>query len=195
MRNPPILKICPQCAKEFKAFVSQNRVFCSRECKYIGCISNPHNRGFYLNPDNFWANVEKGGGCWEWQGHRNKAGYGHIGLNNALVLAHRHAWSLACGPIPDGLLVLHDCDNPPCVRIDHLYLGTSADNAHDRSARGRGANTKGERHATGKLTEEIVLRIRSRRLAGEKRRPIADEYGVSVSSIYSIEKRRVWRHI
>jgi hypothetical protein len=85
----------------------------------------------------FWPRVAFGDGCWEWQGSRVSNGYGHInGIGNGY--AHRAAWELTYGPIPDGLQVLHRCDNPPCVRLDHLFIGTTLDNMRDRDAKGRG---------------------------------------------------------
>ena len=89
--------------------------------------------------DRFWEKVRTGKGCWEWQGGRAAFGHGliHLGNGNKLVQAHRVAWELANGPIPDGLCVLHHCDNPPCVRPTHLFLGTLGDNARDMVAKGR----------------------------------------------------------
>lgn len=83
----------------------------------------------------FWDFVEKTHehGCWTWQGSRDRKGYGRW----SRVLTHRHSWSLANGPIPDGLWVLHHCDNPPCVNPRHLYLGTVVENVRDSVARGR----------------------------------------------------------
>lgn len=91
----------------------------------------------------FWAQVDMRSGiweCWEWTGARLPRGYGFAWDNavGANRLAHRLAWELTNGPIPDDLWVLHRCDNPPCVRPDHLFLGTAADNAHDMMAKGRG---------------------------------------------------------
>jgi len=78
-------------------------------------------------------------GCWVWTGFRNAQGYGHFALDGYKVgRAHRASWVLHRGSIPTGLCVLHRCDNPSCVNPDHLFLGTDADNAHDRDAKGRG---------------------------------------------------------
>ncbi len=77
-----------------------------------------------------------GDGCWEWQRRRNAKGYGFTKLEYKNVYAHRAAWELWNGkPIPSGLMVLHHCDNPPCIRPDHLYVGTTTDNMRDRMKR------------------------------------------------------------
>ncbi len=86
----------------------------------------------------FWQKVQKGDGCWEWQGSRNKLGYGITSLRGRAIRAHRVSWEIVNGPIPDGLLVCHRCDNPACVRPDHLFLGTQIDNLRDMRTKGRG---------------------------------------------------------
>lgn len=88
--------------------------------------------------DRFWARVDKSGECWVWTGAALPAGYGRWKGAHRLVYAHRFSWELANGPIPDGMLVCHRCDNPPCVRPDHLFLGTPTDNIRDMNAKGRG---------------------------------------------------------
>lgn len=83
------------------------------------------------------AHVPSIGRCLEWSGYRDRKGYGQLRHAGRTRFAHRVAWSAANGPIPDGLCVLHRCDNPSCVRADHLFLGTNADNVRDRDAKGR----------------------------------------------------------
>ena len=187
--------MCRECGGEFMAYVSQRRIFCSYKCKYVGCKPVPHLRGKYDDPHAFWSQVTKTDGCWEFQGYRNAAGYGHIGVNNALVLTHRFAWMLEHGSIPEGLFVLHHCDNPPCVRINHLYLGTRADNGYDMSARNRHADVAGDKHPQAKLSSADIPVIRDRRERGEELASIADDYGVTPQTIYQIHYRRRWRHI
>ena len=89
----------------------------------------------------FWDKVKKTPACWVWAGVTFRNGYGQFGRHS---LAHRIAWELMYGPIPAGLCVLHRCDNPPCVRPDHLFLGTVADNNHDMCAKGRNGRNGNE---------------------------------------------------
>lgn len=96
-----------------------------------------------IHSDRFWSKVDRTGtGCWLWLASLTGAGYGQFWLNGRREGAHRVAWELTYGPIPDGLLVCHDCpdgDNPRCVNPAHLFLGTTKDNADDMVAKGRGA--------------------------------------------------------
>ena len=80
--------------------------------------------------------------CIEWQRCRSAFGYGRLWFKNRVWMAHRHAWFLANGPIPDGLCVCHHCDNPPCTNVDHLFLGTKGDNNRDRDQKGRQWNKR-----------------------------------------------------
>lgn len=87
----------------------------------------------------FWKHVKKGPGCWEWQGTRDRAGYGQAKAGRKTVRAHRLSWRIHRGVIPDGFIICHKCDNPPCVRPDHLFVGTHQDNSQDMMNKGRGA--------------------------------------------------------
>src|SRR5258708_1136501 len=85
----------------------------------------------------FWAKVEKSDACWLWRGARTKADYGQIKINGKVFYAHRVSWFIHFGNIPDTLSVCHRCDNPPCIRPDHLFTGTARDNARDMIMKGR----------------------------------------------------------
>jgi hypothetical protein len=105
------------------------------------------------------------GGCWEWQGSRNTFGYGRISRGSrgsGVEAAHRVAWKLAHGPIPDGQYVLHRCDNPPCCNPEHLFLGSLKDNSDDMMSKGRGRAQipAGERHPDARLSDEQIAQMR-----------------------------------
>ncbi len=139
--------------------------------------------------DRFWRFVDADGpdGCWEWTGGRLPKGYGNIWDGEKLSRAHRVSYELFRGAIPQGMQVLHSCDNPPCTNPGHLFLGTNADNLADRVAKGRSAS--GERHGNAKLTTAQVLAIR----ADQRHfRTIAKEYGIFPNYVHQI-KSRAWR--
>lgn len=94
----------------------------------------------------FWRHVEKTDGCWLWVGGRANGGYGRFGaLPDRIVYAHRFSYELHKGPIPDGMFVCHSCDNPSCVRPDHLFAGHNVDNVRDMVAKGRLRSFNGQK--------------------------------------------------
>lgn len=131
--------------------------------------------------------------CHVWQLAREKAGYGKERRAGRGTLAHRNAWVAANGPIPEGLLVLHRCDNPPCVNPEHLFLGTHADNAADRDTKGRASDRRGERHPLAKLTPDRVRAILAE--PDTSGVTLARRYGVSRSTVSAVRKRKRWPHI
>jgi hypothetical protein len=143
--------------------------------------------------------IVDGDGCWQWQGFRNpvsKRGVLYAGedwpTSARTVYAHRVAWFLTHGPIPDGKLVCHRCDNPPCVRPDHLFLGTSEENNHDAIRKGRDRHPKGGR-GRPKLTGRQVQAIRERYSAGGIRlRELASEYDVHEATISRLVAGKRW---
>lgn len=145
----------------------------------------------------FWDKVQRGGAevCWPWVARRDRGGYGQFWYNRRQTIAHRVAWTIAKGPIPDGLCVLHHCDNRPCVNPAHLFLGTNADNAHDAMLKGRLADRRGEANGQSKLTEDDVLGVRAARAAGETEVSIARRYHVSQTTISHIVRGKKWAHL
>ncbi len=147
---------------------------------------------------NFWSRVAKGRFCWVWIGSRlRKNGaptYGNLRVNGKMRLAHRVSWQLANGKIPRGMNVLHECDNMPCVRPRHLYLGSLDRNNKDRAAKGRSA--VGERAGCARLTEKQVLKFRKQRAAGTFRlRATARQLGMSHNSLGEAVRGQTWKHI
>ncbi len=149
--------------------------------------------------ERFWPKVHKTDGCWLWTGARgNTYGHGSISVRRDNgkyfpVYAHRVAWEFEHGPIPDGLSVLHRCDTPRCVRIDHLFLGSQDDNLKDAAAKNR-FNVPRPNHPRRKLSDEDVVAIRQLRADGWTLERIGDAYGVTVPCISQIVRglRRVY---
>lgn len=143
--------------------------------------------------DRFWCKVSKGDGCWEWIACRTLDGYGRIAVNGKVLRAHRVSWELHFGPIPAGLDVLHECDNPPCVNPSHLFLGTDIDNAADKAAKGRAPRLVGESSGCAKLTWADVSAIRRRYASGEVlQKDLAGEFGVRIQTISMITTGMRW---
>lgn len=136
----------------------------------------------------FWSRVSASTPfqCWPWTGRKNDRGYGRWGA----TMAHRVAYALVHGSIPDGAVVRHRCDNPECCNPDHLLIGTNAQNTADALERGRLA--RGGRHGNSRLTPEQVEIIR-RNPDGLKQVELARQFGVSAATISYIRSGRSWR--
>lgn len=148
----------------------------------------------------FWAKVNQKSRteCWEWIGSIDKDGYGSLFSNSKRFRAHRVAWAIKHGEIPNGLSVLHKCDNTKCVNHNHLFLGTQGDNVSDMIKKGRGSACRGEANPKAKLTDAQVREIRARHAIGGRRngyRALAREFGVSHPVVYYVVQRKVWRHV
>ena len=140
----------------------------------------------------FWSRVDRSGDCWIWLGYvDSQTGYGQVAIGDGStkhVGAHRHAYEIANGPIPDGMFILHSCDNRRCVNPAHLRAGTAGDNAQDAVSRGRTRGARGMSNANARLTPEQIASIRSRYI--EKHRKyirgwasnadeLAEEFGIT----------------
>lgn len=132
--------------------------------------------------------------CWEWTGARNPDGYGIISVGVIDLRAHRVAWELFFGPIQDGLFVCHQCDNPPCVNPNHLFLGTNRENLQDAIRKGR-INRKGDRANRRKLRSEDIVAIRLMLKSGISGADLARNFGVSRCAISDIKYRRSWSSV
>lgn len=142
------------------------------------------------------AKATQQGECLIWTGQKDPRGYGKLRLNGRLQSAHRLMYTLRIGPIPEGMVVRHSCDNPSCIAIDHLSLGAQLDNVHDMFQRGRANKARGERASASKLTEAQVREIRASYVPGVYGKGsyvLARRYGVSKQSIQAILSGKSWR--
>lgn len=158
----------------------------------------PGPRGTGTLEERFWRKVDKGEECWLWTGNKRPNGYGAIqegGKGTRTLSAHRLSFEMHSGPIPDGMVVMHTCDNPTCVNPAHLELGTYQDNMDDMWAKGRGrpAINRGESSGKAKLTEELVRYIRANPERGHK--DLADELGLKPNTVRGVRIGRTWRHV
>lgn len=140
----------------------------------------------------FWNKVRKTNNCWWWTGSKDAKGYGTFRYKEKTWRAHRVAWDMQNGPIPNGLCVLHKCDNPSCVKLDHLFLGTYRDNALDRESKNRGNHPVKEKSGKSYLTQLQVSEIRKFRKSGMTIRDIAAKIGTSKSNVHKIVLRQTW---
>jgi hypothetical protein len=158
--------------------------------------------------ERFWAKVDKNGpivpgmqtSCWIWTGASDQNGYGSLRINNKTHKAHRIGWKIQCGSAPIQF-VLHKCDNPPCIRIDHLFEGSNSDNQRDAFAKGRmnfqrqpELRPRGEHHASAKLTAEAVAAIKRRYVFRKITQiQLATEFGCTRSNVSRILRGKSWR--
>lgn len=181
-------KICPQCKGEFsvKPSAASRRVFCSKKC----CFAQTPAERFELYVDRKSSGV----GCWLWTGSTSGHGRARFSLGDKMVNASRFAWQQSRGAIPEGLGVLHECDNPLCVNPSHLFLGTQKSNAEDMVRKGR--HPFGERCGKATLTWDMVREIRERhipRKRGHGAPTLAKEFGVTGQTILEIVRGNIWK--
>jgi len=194
---------CLQCGGTVLATAYQIKTgigkFCSRKCKEAWEVRPERIR------ERFWSYVDKKGPipphrpelghCWVWTRGKTTDGYGQFRDSGKGVLTHRWVWKQAHGPIGKNLQILHHCDNPSCVRLSHLFIGTELDNIADKMAKKR--NCKGERINTAKLTSEQVMEIRRRYIPPTKGnlQELIAEFGVTEKTIRRIIRHLNWTHL
>jgi len=187
-------KICEQCQKTFakdprcthKYF--QRQRFCSQTCageNWSKCRPPRDQETVFRT----WFDAASNG-CWEWEGAKDKDGYGIFSFEKKTARAHRVALQLSGIDVPKGGLVCHTCDNPSCVNPNHLYLGSNRQNSDDKVKRGR--SLKGARHYMAKLTDNDVIAIRQSTETAVK---TAKQFGISSSNVVMIRQRRTWTHL
>lgn len=196
-------RACRQCGDPLVQIRrNRTRVYCSRACeaqwRRVPAV------------ERFWGYVQKSPACWIWIGYRDEKNYGrfHPTRDVSPVIASRYSWELHFGPIPPGYQVQHLCNNPPCIRPDHLTVGLQKQNLEYMHACGRAAKgdrsfarlyperlPRGENHKGSRLTDAAVRAIRMRRDRGDMIRALAKEFGVSDATICRVAKRQLWRHV
>ncbi len=163
--------------------------------------------------ERFWEKVRKTSTCWIWTASKRAKGYGaYVWANDAGNIvqgrAHRFSYVLFYGPIPEGVCVLHTCDNPACVNPEHLWLGSNADNNKDMCLKGRhvsggtrlrergllGDYERGENHHGAILTEKIVRSARKDKRTMSYSQ-LAAKYKVTPGALHAAVTRRSWRHV
>lgn len=226
MTRKLVVMVCELCGKRFETKPRKGKRFCSRACtakwnfhRAGGAAKSVRTRKECAQERQarlsewFWENVNKEDGCWLWNGDR-KNGYGRVSVGGQQLYAHRVSWQLTNGQIPNGMFICHHCDTPLCVRPDHLFLGTPADNVRDMRQKGRYPTDvvrpsgddhwariypdkvkRGEANNKAKLTEGEVIEIRSRYATGlVSQQNLAVTFGVSQPVISSIVTGRTWKH-
>lgn len=157
--------------------------------------------GHHLRPstsDRFWSKVNKAGqeDCWNWQDGKRPNGYGQFWKDGKSITAHRAAYELVYGLIPEGKWITHHCDNRLCCNPKHLYAGTATDNNRDTVNRNRTNPRRGSHCPTSKLSEDKVKIIRNAYIAGGiTMQQLADQYKVTASVIHDVIHHKSWAHV
>lgn len=202
--------IVPWCHRRERTWGLCNPCYLATKVGYVAPIGKPKPSV----EERFWRRVDKENGlvhpvdgkCWTWVSYRGAKPkrYGSFFRNGALTGAHRASYEMHVGPVPPGLFVLHRCDNPPCVRPSHLFVGTVKDNGEDMARKGRSVKGRkvpsigrpGELNVHSKIRNQDVLRIRELHAEhGVSSRSLAKQFGICKSSVNYIIRRESWTNI
>lgn len=184
---PTVTKTCAKCSAAFVLTTSPANIarqkFCSRVCMSAAFRAATPSWDVSMASRLRDRSAARSSGCIEYTGQ--KGVYGHIEYRRKTYLAHRVAWTLSHGQIPKGMQVCHRCDNPICINVDHLFLGSAYENAYDRDQKGRGRWNPRKR-----LSDSEILAIRADLSAGLLHEDIAAKYGISSSYVSMIKTGR-----
>jgi len=184
------------CANKTIVYLSGSHLRCGHK-KHCGCILNPKTQE-YVNQikERLLKSQRFNGQCIEWTGFTHN-GYGYLSISangkSRPIPAPRANWLLNVGPIPKGYEVCHKCDNPLCIRLDHLFLGTHAQNMKDCKMKKR--HCHGEKHPNAKLTEKEAQEILDLKKSGICYHKLAKKYGIKPCTIKSIWDKANWKHL
>lgn len=189
--KPTVSQLCKNCGTQFMTWkyrIDRGQSFCS-----VLCSSKFRAKPIGEKLANNLAKINDNG-CINWTGRKTKWGYGTITISGKSRSAHRIAWEQAHGDIPNGLWVLHKCDNRLCCNPLHLFLGTVQDNVDDCCDKQR--QTRGTMHGNHRLSDESVTLIRNKYATGKFTQvELAQEFGVLQTTISRVILRQSWKHV
>lgn len=146
-----------------------------------------HHQRYKTTEERFWEKVDKSGECWEWTACKDKDGYGFFRHDGKNKKAHRFVFEMEGIDVPSGMLVCHHCDNPSCVKQDHLFIGDNSANQRDAAKKGRCRSSR--------LGQEEINQIRKLRNDGLSGPKIAALFGISSHTVYAIEHEAKWSYV
>lgn len=188
--------------------MAKNNIPCSEEnCQHPvmarGLCNNHYHtqrrKGLALLPKkSAWDTLDKSqnnDGCWLWTRSKTGGGYGVTTYKGKTTSSHRVSWEETYGPVPEGLFVLHRCDNPPCCNPAHLFLGTHLDNMRDKTLKNRNNAARGEKSGKSILTDDNVTQMRRLRNQGYTLKMLGDRFKISMSTVSIVCRGHTWRHV
>lgn len=195
-------KKCPTCGTIFK----KRAVHCSNKCRgvsiqgvqkdYIVKLKNlTEEQHTFRLKESFENNVIKGPGCWDFNGKTRTDGYAALEYKGRRMLVHRASWLIHYGVIPDGIFVLHKCDNRKCSNPDHLFLGTQKDNIFDMVSKGRNRYVSGEKIVQSKLKTEQVIKIKKLLAQNISNKKIAESFNINHCTVSDIKNNKTWKQV